>query len=74
MSDSNFQSAKDVYLEKKIGGRICGRCKYEGNDTTRRPLADNYYFCEQCMADLSIGTEKLVRQSQVLAKRWLGNK
>ena len=50
---------------------LCFKCLYEGtDDVNRRPISRDMPYCEYCMIDMSIGTEKLERQKRLEVKLW----
>lgn len=47
---------------------LCFRCKRE--DLEHRPKAQVFAFCDSCMAELSIGYEKVEQQAKQELRKW----
>lgn len=62
---SNSIYARDARLG------LCMKCHYEGtDDVNRRPISRAMPYCEYCMIDFSIGTEKIERKNRLEVKLW----
>jgi hypothetical protein len=80
--DNGMNNTNEQYHHPNPNGKyerdarlgLCMKCHYEGtDDLDRRPASRAMPYCELCMIDFSIGTEKLERSSRHGVKKWFGN-
>lgn len=71
-NDVSQQDQKSKFAQAVRLG-LCFRCMREDTNPKHRPKSAIFAFCQECMADMSLGTEKLVLKAEQDVNRWFGD-